>query len=156
MKILILGAGGSGKDFLKKKLIEKGFKGDISHTTRPKRSNESDGVDYHFVSEDEFIDMINKDLFLQNKSFREWRYGTTLEEWNTKDVFIVTPEGLYAIPEDLRKDCVVIYLDIPLEIRKQRLEARGDADSVDRRLAADLEQFKDFTGYTIRIANPDF
>ena len=58
MKIILVGKAASGKDFLKNRLSSKGFVSGVSHTTRPARANETDGVDYHFVDEVAFIEMI--------------------------------------------------------------------------------------------------
>ena len=48
------------------------------------------------------------------------------------------------------------FIDIPKDIRKSRLLNRNDADSVDRRLQTDSEDFNDFKDYDIRITNCDF
>ena len=48
----------------------------ISHTTRGRRSNESDGVNYHFVSEEDFVAMIAADAFLEHAQVFDRRYGT--------------------------------------------------------------------------------
>ena len=48
----------------------------ISHTTRARRSNESDGVNYHFVSEEDFVAMIAADAFLEHAQVFDRRYGT--------------------------------------------------------------------------------
>ena len=48
----------------------------ISHTTRPRRGNESDGVNYHFVSEEDFVAMIAADAFLEHAQVFDRRYGT--------------------------------------------------------------------------------
>lgn len=155
-KIIIVGGGGSGKDYLKKLFLDKGFKSDISYTTRPKRDDEEDGVDYHYVSEEDFDQMVGENKFLQWKSFRGWRYGTHKFEWNTKDIFIQTPEGLEALTERDRASSFVVFVDIKESIREARLRERNDADDVERRLNADREQFDGFTDYDLRITNPEF
>ena len=48
----------------------------ISHTTRPRRGSESDGVNYHFVSEEDFVAMIAADAFLEHAQVFDRRYGT--------------------------------------------------------------------------------
>jgi guanylate kinase len=48
----------------------------VSHTTRPRRSNEIDGADYHFVSEKDFVAMIDADAFLEHARVFDRRYGT--------------------------------------------------------------------------------
>ena len=47
-KIIIVGPGGSGKDFLRKKMVNKGFKYGVSFTSRPPREGEEEGIDYYY------------------------------------------------------------------------------------------------------------
>ena len=61
--LLILSSpSGAGKTTLTKKIQQKyqNFKISVSHTTRSPRENEIDGVDYHFVSDDEFNKLVKK------------------------------------------------------------------------------------------------
>lgn len=154
-KIIIVGKGGSGKDFLKKKFVEKGFISATSHTTRPPRENEIHGVDYYFINSDIFVQAITNGMFIEHAKFNDWYYGSTYDDWLVSDVFIKTPAGVLTLKEKL-KDCFVIYLDIPLDIRYERLRQRNDADNVDRRITNDEHTFKDFKLYDIRVTNHDF
>lgn len=151
-KIIIVGKGGSGKDYLKRKFIERGFIPDISFTTRPPREGENNGIDYNFVTE-EYFDTL--DLY-EKAEFNGWKYGTSLNSWRYSDIFIMTPSGISQIKEKDRKNCMVIYLDIPYDIRKERLMKRSDSDTVDRRIEADEKDFKNFKDYDIKITNPYF
>ncbi len=155
-RIVLVGKAASGKTFLKERLIKQGFKGEISCTTRPMRSNEASGFDYYFLSEKMFQDKKDNNEFYECQNFNGWWYGTTKESFNTKNVFIFTPSGTRDIlPED-RKKCFIIFLDIPESVRRERLSLRSDADSVDRRIKADEEDFKDFTDYDMIITEPNF
>ena len=60
--VILSSPSGVGKTTLTKKLQQKyqNFKISISHTTRPPRSNEIDGVDYNFVSKEQFEELIKK------------------------------------------------------------------------------------------------
>jgi guanylate kinase len=51
-KIIIVGPGGSGKDFLRKKMVDKGFEYGVSFTSRPPREGEKEGIDYYYRDED--------------------------------------------------------------------------------------------------------
>jgi len=54
----------------------------------------------------------------------------------------MTPKGVEAINPIDRKDCTIIYLDIPLEVRSKRLQERGDLnDKIQRRIDADEIDF---------------
>lgn len=157
MKLILVGKAASGKDHLKQKLQKRGFKIGVSHTTRKPRVNEQNGVDYHFVTEDEFTAMIDQGVFIEYMKFNGWYYGQTEEDFNGADVMIMSKDGLDMLPEQYRKQCVVIYLDIDRTTRLERLADRDDKnDSIQRRMDTDDEQFKDFVDFEIRIKNADF
>jgi guanylate kinase len=153
-KIIIVGPGGSGKDFLRKKMVGKGFSYGVSFTSRPPRVGESESVDYYFRSLDFFE--ANSDLFLELQEFNGWKYGISKEEFNEKDLFILSPAGLKSLPDDLRKISFVIYLNPDEKTRIKRLGERNDADNVERRLIADKRDFSGFFDYDIMITNEDF
>ena len=155
-KIILIGHGGSGKDFLVKRMMQKGYLKAISYTTRLPREGEIPDVDYHYITEEEFHSMTKADMWHEMDCYRGWYYGSTKEDFKTKTLFIKTPEGMQKMSHLDRAKCFVIYLDIPEDIRKERLIARNDADSVDRRLAADNTAFKDYKDYDLRINNPFF
>ncbi len=154
-KIVICGKGGSGKDYLRAKLVSKGYRANISYTTRPIREGEVPGVDYWYVDDNEFANMIHDNCFIEYQKFNGWMYGTTRQQFIINDVFIMTPTGVNSLSEKDRKGVLVIYLDIADNIRYNRLLARNDGDA-ERRMNADNEDFKDFNNYDIRITNPNF
>lgn len=157
MKLVLVGKAAAGKDHLKTRLKNRGFKIGVSHTTRPPRPGEVDGVDYHFIAEATFKRMIEKEEFVEYMHFNGWYYGQTKEDFEQAEVMIMSKDGLDILPEEYRKECMVIYLDIDRKTRVERLNMREDPnDSVARRLLADDEQFKGFDDFEIRITNPDF
>lgn len=156
MKIVIVGKGGSGKTFMLEKLMKRGLKHEISHTTRPPRAGEKDGKDYHFVTPEDFINLNWGSFFQETAVFNGWHYATSTYAWNRGEVFIKTPAGVKQIAPEDRKKCLIIFLDIPEYILRERLAKRGDADSVNRRVEADRIDFANFTDFDIRITNPDF
>lgn len=157
MKLVLVGKAASGKDYLKNRLKQKGFTIGVSHTTRSPRDGEQDGVDYHFIDEDTFKKMIEQEEFVEYMYFNGWYYGQTKEDFDQAEVMIMSKDGLDILPEEYRKQCVVIYLDIDRLARVQRLNERNDKnDSISRRLTADEKQFKDFQDFEIRITNSNF
>jgi|TARA_B110000908_G_scaffold158227_1_gene199127 guanylate kinase len=157
MKLILVGKAASGKDYLKHKLKSKKFKIGVSHTTRPPRENEKDGVDYNFVSEYEFTEMIGQEKFIEYMEFNGWYYGQTEEDFDGADVMIMSKDGLDMLPKQYRDQCVVVYLDIDRMTRIKRLNDRNDInDSIMRRMDTDDEQFKEFEDFDIRIKNEDF
>lgn len=153
-KIIIVGKGGSGKDFLRKKFEARGFKYCVSYTSRPKRNNEKDGLDYKFVTEDFFNNNVHR--FYEIADFNGWKYGRTIEDFEKSSLLIMTPGGIRNIKPEHRKKCLIIFLDVEREILKQRLLERKDADDVERRLLADDLDFLEFSDFDIKITNPDF
>ena len=76
--VILSSPSGVGKTTLTKKIQQKyqSFKISVSHTTRAARSNEVDGVDYNFVSNEEFTKLINKKQFYEYAKIFENYYGT--------------------------------------------------------------------------------
>lgn len=165
-KILIIGKSGSGKDYLMRKLVEKGLKPALKTTTRPKRNFEEQGIHYDFINENNFNSKLNNNEFFCYQSFEVtpegkspeiWYYGLTNEEFNNSQVFIMTPNEFTNINEYQRKGSFVVYLDINRKDRENRLHNREDKnDSIKRRLDSDEIDFKDFKDYDLKITDPEF
>lgn len=165
-KCIIMGGSGVGKDFLMRKLVEKGLKPCIKWTTRPIRKFETHGITYNFVDVDFFIDNINQNNFLTYQTFdvtpvdsepQTWYYGITNSDFNDSQVFIMTTGEFAKITPEQRKSCFVVYLDIPRVVRESRLIKREDKnDSIKRRLDSDEIDFLGFTDYDLKITDPDF
>jgi guanylate kinase len=165
-KLILIGPSGSGKDYLLRKLTEKGLKPGVKWTTRPTRKHEVQGVTYNFIDLSTFQNSITNDEFLcyqkfnvtpEGKESETWYYGLTKEEFNSSQAFIMTPGEFETLTPELRKECFVVYLDIDRVTRKNRIQGRGDKnDSVERRLDADEEDFKSFSDYDLRVTDPEF
>lgn len=153
-RIIIAGKGGSGKDHMRKAIQKMGYRYCVSHTSRPKRNGESDGVDYYFVEPEYFHK--NPEAFYEIIVFNGWFYGTSLEEFKKSDVLIMTPGGISKLTPEDRRESLIVYIDISEDIRRDRLSERGDSDSVERRLSADEEDFDGFSDYDILVDDPFF
>lgn len=151
-RIVLSGPAASGKDYFRDYLTSKEYVPDISYTTRPPRKGEVDGVTYHFVTEEEFAKVVKK----ESVDFNGWKYCTSLDSWENSDVFIMTPTGISQLTKEDRKECCIVYFNIPLEVRRERLELRSDVDTVDRRITADEKDFKDFNTYDHIVYNNKF
>ena len=149
MTILLTGMTSSGKDKVKN-ILTKMFnhKPIVSHTTRPKRINEVNHKDYHFVTELEFNDIMmletrSYDTIFEGKA-QTWIYGTSLKELDKKGdkVCIKDLEGAIKLKEHI-KDSIIIYIEVPEEIRKQRAIERGSFCELEynRRLEQDSKDF---------------
>jgi guanylate kinase len=160
-KIIILGHSGSGKDFLRKELINLGLKYSPKITTRPKRLNEQDGLDYSYINNKTFESLSNDGKIKYSEKFiineQDWWYGISEDNWNGNQIFIMTVGEFNQINEEDRKNCFVVYLNIDKETRKSRLSERMDNnDSIDRRIESDEKDFSNFTGYDLSITDPEF
>ena len=68
-RIIICGHSGSGKDYLLKGLIKKGFEYRPKSTTRPMRKGEKNGVDYTYYNNEDFYNMLNEEKILYYQTF---------------------------------------------------------------------------------------
>ncbi|KAI4880267.1 hypothetical protein NFI96_030706, partial [Prochilodus magdalenae] len=85
--IVLLGPSGVGVNELRRRLIEinpKTYQGATPHTTRPLRSHEEPGREYHFISKDQFENMVYNQCFIEYGEYRGHFYGTSVEA--VKDV----------------------------------------------------------------------
>jgi len=157
-KIILVGKAASGKDHMRKILEGRGFIYGTSYTTRPPRNGEIDGEDYFFLSDEDFAKMDDEDQWYEYVQFNGWMYGTTKKQFlENCNLFIMTPIGIGFIDPVERKNCTIIYLDIDQQIRKDRLLSRGDNnDSIDRRIGADENDFRNFIDYDLTINNSNF
>jgi len=155
-KIALVGAGASGKDFLRKKFQSRGFKFGVSCTTRPIRDGEVEGVDYYYKTDQEFQDLIDKDRLVEWQEFNNWNYGITAEEFEECDIMILNAEAVDLLKPEYRDRLFVIYVDIDREVRLERLRARHDFDNPERRIEEDDKQFRNFSNFDCKITNEDF
>lgn len=156
-RIILVGPGASGKDFMRKRLEERGMRYAVSYTTRPARPGEINKKDYYFLSEAECQAMKDADEFYEAIDFNGWTYATTVRQFYQDDVFIMTPSGLAHLSPEDRSASLVIFFDIDEAIRKERLQERVmPGHSVEDRLQADLKLFAEFSNYDLKITNPNF
>jgi len=161
-RTIIIGKAASGKDYMRAKLEERGYKYAATYTTRPKRVDEDEGKDYHFISDEEFTRMVEAGEFYETAEFNDWKYGTSKEQFYTKDIFIMTPSGVSQLSPEDREQSFIIMIDIDAKTRYNRLMQRDEhnkglpGDSVKRRIQADENDFKDFVDYDVCISSPSF
>jgi guanylate kinase len=76
--------------------------------------------------------------------------------WDTAEVFIFTPSGISSLPKSEIDKSLIVYFDIPIDVRINRLEERSDADAISRRIESDNADFRDFNEFDIKVTNPEF
>jgi guanylate kinase len=155
-RIILVGHAASGKDYLAEEFVKRGFRKDVSSTTRPMRDGEIDGLTYHYISKEQFMTGLSNNAFYEHVEFNGWMYGTSKDNWDNADVFIMTPSGASSIHKEDRKDCVIVYIEVSEDIRRRRMDMRSDADTTERRLKADRKDFKGFIDYDYRITDCNF
>lgn len=157
--IAICGMTASGKDTLARALYERYKRNNIdvhivvSDTTRPIRENEVDGRDYNFINLKQFYERIDNDYYLEYACFRNWFYGTPLNELNEiceVTIAVLNRQGIIALLDNVELNTtfniVVIYLETSVWEAVQRSIKRENKFRLEylRRIKADLEEFKDF------------
>lgn len=157
-RVILVGAGASGKDYAKSRLVESGLRLSVSYTTRPAREGEVDGVDYHFVSVEEFKSKISEDFFFEHMEFVPgWHYGKSKDAFDDEDVVtIMTPQPINLLSDVQRSESIVVYFNVDRATRENRLRGRNDADSHTRRLETDDALFDGFTNYDVEITDPAY
>ena len=155
--VILSSPSGVGKTTLSKKINQKlqNFKISVSHTTRKPRSNEVDGVDYHFVSKSEFLQMINKNRFYEHAKIFGNFYGT-LKDTVDKDIknndllFDIDWQGTKQLSKFEKLNLIKIFLVANNKIElKKRLEKRNQNTNseIKKRLASfeeDVLHWKDY------------
>ena len=136
MLVILSGVSGAGKDTIKKELIKR-MENVISlpsFTSRGPRPGEEEGIQYHFISKEEFKEKINNGEFYEYDLHHENYYGTSKKLMNekiqsgkiiVKDIEVNGTENLLKIlGNDTR--IVTIFLKVEKEELKRRLIERGD------------------------------
>lgn len=156
---VVLGKSGSGKSTLSEHISRVFSMSNVVITTsRPAREGEVDGIDYHFLTKEEFEYAIINDEFLQYSSFRNWYYGIekiSLDVCSSKNIIIVlSPEAYIDFSNSI---CKLSYKVIPIfihcddRIRLQRcLNRDSDIDEVVRRYQADKIDFEGIADKVLR------
>ncbi len=158
-RIWIVGGGGSGKDFLRRKFENKGYTFGVYHTTRPKRSNETEGIDYLYIDNTQFNILNNEEFFIEYTPHNnDWYYGLSRNEYDSKDIFIISFKSYIKYSKTERDKAFKIFLDIDEEVRRERLSKRNDADSVERRLLSDKNDLEPInkSEFDLIIKNDNF
>ena len=166
-KIILCGPSASGKDHARKVFEKKGFRLGVSYTTRDPRPGEIDGQDYYFISKREFEEMMVDDLWLEydvvetklpdGTVVENNYYGTTKQQFEDYDLFIMTPSGINKLPQEYKDRVVILNFDIEKELRVERMKkSRGwDENTIDARLNWEQKEFANSPA-DIRVKNPDF
>lgn len=157
---------GAGKTSLVNALLERceALRVSVSHTTRPQRRGEKDGVDYHFVDEAEFQAMLDRSAFLEHARVFGNLYGTSrawVEEQLKAGIDVILEidwQGAQQVKRQLPATRGIFILPPSRETLEQRLNGRGqdDPEVIAARMTQAVEEMSHFTQSDYLVVNNDF
>jgi guanylate kinase len=163
--VVLSGPAGVGKDTVLNRWCERNpkIKRVVTYTTRDPRPNETNGVEYHFVTKEKFLELAADNFFLEYNEYNGNFYGTPLHDINN-----LLAEGYHAVlkievkgaadARALRPDALLIFLLPPsLEVLEQRIRNRGTEtkEVQDQRLAIAISEIERAKDYDVQVVNDD-
>lgn len=166
-KLFIISApSGAGKTSLAHALIANSCdcQLSVSHTTRQRRAGEIDGVDYNFVSQKEFLDMVEQGLFLEYAEVYGNYYGTSrlaVEELLNDGVNVILDidwQGARLVREQMPEAVSIAILPPSVEELERRLRSRGSdsEDVIASRMLQALSEMSHSREADFRVLNDNF
>ena len=141
--IVLTGASASGKtvtalDLQKRHNLVKA----ITTTTREKRVGETDGVEYFFISKEEFLKRLSENKFVEHSLYNGNYYGCGVDQVSDNKIVVLDPNGLHAFLKLKDKNIVSFLLIADQKTREKRMESRGDKEAnIKQRIENDIEDF---------------
>ena len=161
--LILSSPSGVGKTTLTKKIQQKysSFKISVSHTTRKPRSNEVDGIDYNFVSQSEFEDLIKKGKFYEYAKIFENYYGTLksqVDELIKKNdlIFDIDWQGTKQLSKFNNLEFIKIYLiaESKDELKKRLIKRNQNTEAeIEKRFKSFDDDIKHWHDYDFIIIN---
>ena len=167
-KLIIFSApSGAGKSSLIKKLIELSESTidlSVSVTTREPRDGEVHGVDYFFISEQEFLKLEKQDAFLESANVHGYHYETLksfVDEKTSSGISVILDidvQGFKQVKQTSQDNVSIFILPPSLEELEQRLFNRGSesAESIKKRLKNALIELRSAEIFDYVVVNDEF
>ena len=163
---IISAPSGAGKTSLVKAMVESTphMRVSISHTTRPLRLGEKDGENYHYVSEGQFMDLIDNDTFIEYAKVFNNYYGTS-RQWVHEqlkagvDIILeIDWQGAQQVKQDMPEAKSIFILPPNLDALKQRLIGRGQDHKaeIDYRMSQAISEMSHYVDFDYTIINDEF
>ncbi|STX29651.1 guanylate kinase [Legionella beliardensis] len=163
---IVAAPSGGGKTSLVKNLITNlpSIEVSISHTTRKPRPSEREGVDYFFVNDSQFVDMINNNEFIEHAEVFNHYYGTSVTQIEARlkqgiDVVLdIDWQGAQQIKKLFPSAVSVFVIPPSLAILEQRLQARQQDDTtvISERMQQAQEELSHYAEFDYLIVNDKF
>ena len=163
--VVISGPAGSGKGTVIKKLMEKdsSFEYSVSATTRAPRAGEINGVNYHFISHEDFTERISDGGMLEYTEYCGNLYGTPRREAENvlrsgKNLILeIEVNGAENIKKIFPEAVLIMLLPPSFAVQEERLRSRGTEteDKILARLERTREELPMVRKYDYIISNPD-
>ncbi|TNF96000.1 MAG: guanylate kinase [Gammaproteobacteria bacterium] len=156
---------GAGKTSLVKSLIEQDdqIAVSVSHTTRAMRPGEADGVNYYFIGQKSFEDMIDRGEFLEHARVFDNYYGTSQaavkSQLAAKDVILeIDWQGARQVRKLMPESVGIFILPPSSEALRERLMTRGqdDDETIERRMRDAQSEMSHYPEYDYLVMNDDF
>jgi len=166
-KLYIISApSGAGKTSLVKQLIADTDKlaVSVSHTTRPMRAAEQNGIDYYFVPLDTFKDMIEQQAFLEHAQVYDNFYGTakqTVTDCLSQGLDIILEidwQGAQQVRQMLPDSLSIFILPPSIAVLRERLLKRGqdNEEVIARRMRDAVAEMNHYREFDYLVVNDDF
>jgi guanylate kinase len=164
LMLVLSSPSGAGKTSICKKImkLDKKILMSISHTTRPKRKSEIDGVDYSFVSKRRFEALCKKDFFIEYANVFDHWYGTpkyfieeSLEKGNDV-IFDIDWQGTQKLSDFSKNDVVSIFILPPSNnVLLERLKKRAEdsKEIVSKRMSKAKSEISHWIEYDYVLIN---
>jgi len=164
--LVVSSPSGAGKTTLSRRLLKTHdeLRFSVSYTTRPQRRGEQNGVDYHFVSDEEFDRMIAGDAFAEWCWVHGWRYGTALAtvgsalQAGQQVLLDVDYQGAAKLAARFPVEARLVFILPPsFAVLAERLRGRGTdaATIVEQRLQKAREELRQYSKYHYLVMNSD-
>lgn len=157
---------GAGKTSLCNELIDifPDLRHSVSYTTRAPRPGERNGIDYFFVSLEEFERMVGADEFAEWAKVHGNIYGTsvkTLEDYRAQGINVILDidcQGARQLKARYRDAVYVFILPPSFEELRKRLEGRNSdsAEVIEGRMRVAMDEVKESSWYDYLVVNDDF
>ena len=163
---IIAAPSGCGKTSLVEALIKKtkNLCVSVSHTTRPPRPDEVNGINYYFVSIDEFEEMIKQNAFVEHAMVFDNHYGSStklIREKLDEGVNVILEidwQGARQVKENMPNSVSIFILPPSKEALLGRLQQRAQDDeiTINKRMSDAQNQMQHFNEFDYLVINDDF